>query len=170
MRTKTEIAETERVKQRKRTRVERSAGDVLVESGNEEQVADRHAVASGEEEKQHEENRMRDVYIGKRGTETASEEQPDKLRKTVRFEQEASSAAASSDPTVALKYPASGEKQDRPGSVHVQTSGHVEDDVQISALDAFSETEGRKSRYIGEVLEWYQGQDAGDLRRSELNK
>ena len=143
---------------------------MLVESGNEEQIADRHAVASGEEEKQHEEKRMRDIHVGKRGSETASEEQPDKLRKTVRFEQETSSAAASSDPTVALEYPASGEKQDRLGSVLVQTSGHVEDDVQISALDAFSEMDGRKSRYIGEVLEWYQGQDAGDLRRSELNK
>ena len=29
---------------------------MLVQPGNEEQVADRHAVASGEEEKQHEEN------------------------------------------------------------------------------------------------------------------
>ena len=39
------------------------------------------------------------------------------LRKTARFEQEAPSAAASSVPTVALDYPASGETQDRPGSV-----------------------------------------------------
>ena len=67
----------------------------------------------------------------------AGAEQPDKLRKTARFEQEASSAAASSDPTVALEYPASGETRSRPGSVLVQKSGHVDDDVQISALDAF---------------------------------
>ena len=25
-------------------------------------------------------------------------------------------------------------------------------------------------RYIGEVLEWYRGEDAGDLTRSELNE
>ena len=53
---------------------------------------------------------------------------------------------------LALEYPASGETQDRPGSVLVQTSGHVDDDVQLSALDAFVGVGGRKSRYIGEVL------------------
>ena len=41
---------------------------------------------------------------------------------------------------------------------------------KISALDAFYEMAGRKSHYIGEVLEWYRGEDAGDLKRSELNK
>ena len=56
---------------------------------------------------------MRDIHVGKRGPEAA--EQPDKLRKTVRFEQEAPSAASSSDPAVPLEYPASGETQDRPG-------------------------------------------------------
>ena len=92
------------------------------------------------------------------------------MRKTVRFEQEAPSAAASSDPTVALEYLASGEAQNRPGSVFVQKSAHVDDDVQISALDAFYEMAGRKSRYIGELLDWYRGADAGDLKRSELNE
>ena len=38
----------------------------------------------------------------------------------------------------------------------------------MSALDAFYEMDGRKSRYIGEVLEWYRGEDAGDLTRREL--
>ena len=48
-------------------------------------------------------DRKRDIHVSKRGSEAASGEQPDKLRKTVRFEQEASSssAAASSDPCVA---------------------------------------------------------------------
>ena len=32
--------------------------------------------------------------------------------------------------------------QDRPGSVLVQKSGHVDDDVQIYALDAFYEMDG----------------------------
>ena len=81
------------------------------------------------------------------------------MRKTVRLEQEVPSASASSDPPVALKYPASGETQDRPGSVLVQ-NGHVDDDVQISALDAFYEMDG-------EVLDWYRGEDAGDLKGSE---
>ena len=49
----------------------------------------------------------------------------------------------------------------------MQKSGDVDDDVQYSALDAFYEVDGRKSRYIGEVLEWYGGEDAGGLKRSE---
>ena len=113
---------------------------------------------------------MREIHIGKRGSQAAGAEQPDTLGKTVRFEQEASSASASSDPTVTLEYLASGETQSRPGSVLVQKSGHVDDDVQISALDAFHEMDGRKSGYIGEVLEWYRREDAGDLKRSELNE
>ena len=72
-------AETERVKERRRARVERGTGDVPMKPGNEEQVADRHAVASGEEEKQHDENRLRDIHFGKRGWVTANEEQPQKL-------------------------------------------------------------------------------------------
>ena len=31
------------------------------------------------------------------------------------------------------------------------------------------EMDGRESRYIKEVLDWYQDEDAGDLKRSELN-
>ena len=132
---KDRIAETERVKERKRARVERGADD---------QVAVRHADASGGDirENQHEEDRMRDIHVGKREPEAAGEEHPEKLRKTVRFEQEAPSAAASSDPTVALEYSASGETQDRPRSVLAQKSGHVDDDVQISALGPFYEMDG----------------------------
>ena len=104
---KDRIAETERVKERKRARVERGAGDVPVEpwNGPDEQVAVRHADASGGDirENQHEEDRMRDIHVGKRGPEAAGEEQSDKLRKTVRFDQEAPSAARS-DPTAALEY------------------------------------------------------------------
>ena len=36
-----------------------------MEPGNEEQMADRHAVTSGEDERQLDENRMRDIEIGK---------------------------------------------------------------------------------------------------------
>ena len=57
-----------------------------------------------------------------------------------------SSTAASSEPIVSLENLASGETQDRPGSVLVQKSGHVGDDAQISALDGFYEMDGRKSR------------------------
>ena len=53
---------------------------------------------------------------------------------------------------MSLEYPASGETLDRPGSVLVQNSGQVDDDIQISALD------------------WYRGEDAGDLKRGELNE
>ena len=52
----------------------------------------------------------------------------------------------------------------------MQNSGHVDDDIQISALDAFYEMDGRSSRYIREVLEWYRAEDSGDLKRSELNE
>ena len=165
------IAETQRVKERKRARVERGARDVPMEPRNraDEQVAVRHADASGGDirENQHEEDRRRDNHVGKRGSEAAGEEQPDKLRKTVRLEQEAPSAAASSDPTASLEYTGSGETQDRSGSVLVQKSGHVDHDLQISAPDPFYEMDGRKSRYTGEVLDWYPGEDAGDFKRSE---
>ena len=32
------------------------------------------------------------------------------------------------------------------------------------------EMDGRQSRYIKEVLDWHRDEDAGDLRRSELNE
>ena len=72
------------------------------------------------EKTQHEEDRVRDIHFGKRGSEAAGGDQPDKLRDKARFEQEAPSASASSDPHVVLEYPASGETQSRPGSVLVQ--------------------------------------------------
>ena len=103
------------------------------ENRDDEQMAVRQAEASGANirQNQHEEDRMRDIHVGKRGSEAASEEQPDRLRKTVRFEQEAPSASASSDPCVAQGYLVSCEIQNRLGSVLVQKSGHVNDDVQI---------------------------------------
>ena len=106
---KDRIAEPEQVKERKRARVERGAGDVPMEPGNrdDEQMAVRHADASGGDIRgnQHEKDRMRD---------NASEDQPDKLKKTKRLEQDPI-AAASSDPTVALENPASGETQKSAG-------------------------------------------------------
>ena len=75
--------QAQRVKERKRSRVERDAGDVPMELGNrdDEQMAVRHADASGGDviENQHEENRMKDIHVGKGGSEAASEEQLDKL-------------------------------------------------------------------------------------------
>ena len=41
---------------------------------------------------------------------------------------------------------------------------------KITALDAFCEMDGRKSRYVGEALEWCRGEDTGDLKRSELSE
>ena len=93
------------------------------------------------------------------------------MEKKERFEQETPNASASSVPYVALEYPASGETPSRPGSVFVQKSGRVDDDVRISALDVFFyEKDGRRSRCIGEVLERYRGEGAGDLKRSELDE
>ena len=86
---------------------------------------------------------MGDMHIGKRGSEAAGEEQLDKLRKTARFEPEASSASGSPDPIVTLEHLASGERESRLESVLVLKSGHVGDDVHISALDPFCKMEGR---------------------------
>ena len=58
--------------------------------------------------------------------------------------------------------------QSRPGSVLVQKPGRVDDDMLITPLDAFYGKDGRRSRYIGKVLERYRGEDAGDLKRIEL--
>ena len=65
---------------------------------------------------------------------------------------------------------ANGEKQDPLGSVFVQKSGHVDDDVQISALHPSYEMAERKSRYIGEVLDCCRREDSSDFERSELNE
>ena len=59
---------------------------------------------------------MREILIGKRGSETATEEQLDKLRKTVRHGQEAPNALSSSTMHVSLEHPASGEKQRSAGA------------------------------------------------------
>ena len=42
----------------------------------------------------------------------------------------------------------------------MQNSGRVDNDMRITALDAFYGKNGRRSRYIGEVLARYQGEDA----------
>ena len=60
--------------------------------------------------------------------------------------------------------------QCRQGSVFEQKSGRVDDDVQNVCVGAFYEKDGRRNRYIGEVLERYRGEDAGDLKRSELDE
>ena len=75
------------------------------------------------------------------------------MRKTVRFAQEASSASSSSVPAVSPEYPASGEKQARPRPFLVQNSSHVDDNKQISALDALheKEIEDDKSWKLGKV-------------------
>ena len=52
----------------------------------------------------------------------------------------------------------------------LQKSGHVDDDLRISTLDAFCEMDGPKSRYVREVQDGYRGEDAEDLKRSELNQ
>ena len=71
---------------------------------------------------------------------------------------------------MSLEYPASGERQVRPKPVFEHNSSHVDDDIQISSLDVLCEMNGRQSRYIKEVLDWYREGDTGDLKRSELNE
>ena len=57
----------------------------------------------------------------------------------------------------------------RPEPVRLRIPGHVDDDIYTSALDVHHEMDGRKSRYIKGVLDWLRKEDAGDLRKSELN-
>ena len=94
MRFKTESLRHSESKREKK-RVAQGAGDVPMESGTEVMSrwrSDMRTHLSVTSEKtQHEEDRVRDIQIGKRGPEAASEENPDKLRKTARFEQEAPS-------------------------------------------------------------------------------
>ena len=75
---KDRIAETERVKERNRARVERGAVEVPVEPRNrdDEQVPVRHADASGGYiiENQHEEKREREIQVNERGSEATNEE------------------------------------------------------------------------------------------------
>ena len=52
----------------------------------------------------------------------------------------------------------------------MQNSGHVDDDVHISAMCVFYEMDGRKSGYIREVLDWYRNDDAGDPKTNELSE
>ena len=66
-----------------------------------------------------------------------------------------SSRSSSSTMHVSLEYLASGEKQDRPEPILVQKTRHIDDDIPIPALEVYYEIDGRKSRYIKEVLDWY---------------
>ena len=40
----------------------------------------------------------------------------------------------------------------------------------LKFLRWFYEMDGRKSRHIREVFDWYRGEDAEDLKRNELNE
>ena len=78
-------------------------------------------------------------------------EQSDKWRKIERLEHEAPNTSASSNPCLALEYLVSRETRSRPGSVPVQEIRSC--GWRISALDAFYREDGRRSRYIGELVE-----------------
>ena len=70
---------------------------------------------------------------------------------------------------MSLESPASGWVTRPNRAVLVQKSRHVDDDIQNFALCVFYEMDGRKSRYIKEVMDWYRQEDAGDVRGNELN-
>ena len=101
------IAERKRVRERRRAQLKKGTGDVPEEPGikNDEQVAVRHADASGCYiiENQHEEKIMRGIRVCKRGSGATGEEQLDEWRKSERLERGAPNTSASFDPCVALK-------------------------------------------------------------------
>ena len=72
---------------------------------------------------------------------------------------------------VSLEHPARGYTQDRPEPVFVQNSVNVDDDMQISVLEAFHAMDGRRSRDIKEVLDLLSRRRCGGhLRRNELSE
>ena len=143
----------------------RGARDVLMEPGNrdDEQMAVRQAVASGEDEGQHDENRVRKIHIGKRG---ANEERPDKLRKTY-DPSRMCPVHRHPQPCPSLESLVSGERQNRPEPVLVQNSGHPDDDIQILWWIHFL-TRWMDERVVTSKKSWIGiEKDAGDLRRKE---
>ena len=84
---KDRVAERKRVREKRRARIERGAGDVPEEPGDkdDEQVAVRHAGASGGYiiEDQREKKRKRDIQVSERESEATNEEQTDEWRKMV---------------------------------------------------------------------------------------
>ena len=151
MLTKTESRQL--VIERKRALVERGAGDVRMEPGNrdDEQVAVRHAAASGGDirENRHEEDRLRDIDVAK-GDQRQHVKNNRKLG-TVRFEKDV--------------------MEIRQGRHKIGRGPYLcRSQVMLMTTDEFLRWIHCTSRYIGEVLEWYRGEDAGDLKRSELNE
>ena len=67
-------------------------------------------------------------------------------------------------------YLASGERQDRTEPALVQKSGHVDDDINIPALDVFYGMDGRKRHCIKKCWIGNREEDAADLRGNELNE
>ena len=84
----------------------------------------------------------------------------------MRFEQDAPNTSSSSTMHVSPEYR---EGQDRPQPVLVHNSGHVDDDIQISALDRILRYGLTKELCIKEVFDGYREEDAGDLRRIALD-
>ena len=142
---------------------------VLMEPRNEERMADRHAVASCEDERQHDENKTTDIHIGKRGSETAHEEQPDNLRKALRYEQEAPNTESSSTMHVSFVFLTSGENNTEQSHYLCRSQFMLTMTYEFLRWMHFSEIVERKSRYIKEELASYP-EDAGDLRGRELNE
>ena len=128
-----------------------------MEPRSEEQMADRHAVASGEKERHHDENRMRNIYVGQRGSETVNEEQPDKLRKIVRLEQEAPNRSSSNHACLLHVLRVVRDKTDQ--SLYLCTIQVMSMTYKFLRSMFFYEMYGRKTRYIKEVLDGYREED-----------
>ena len=164
---KDRIAATERVKERKRAQVDRGARDVLLEPGTAEQVADRHAVACGEKQKQHEESIMRDVHIGRRGSETTNEEQHVKLKKTIRFEQEAPKyIVVLIHACVSWLSCEWSETRSAEARACVEFKSSWKWQTNFCVGCTLRDGWRRESRCNKEVLDWYRDEDAGDFRRN----
>ena len=162
---KDRIFERKRVRERRRAQVKKGTANVPMEPWNrdDEQFDMRTHLAVTSQRKENNERRH--------GSEVAGEEQPDKLRKTVRFEQEASSASASSDPTVTLESPASGETQSRPGSVFLRwmhSTGRMDEGV-VTSDKCWSGIEQRMPE-ISKELNWLRSGHVSMFSRRKICK
>ena len=105
------VAERKRVREKRRARIERGAGDTPEEPGIKMMSRwrfDMRTHLTVTSQNQHEEKLQRDIQVNERGSEATKEEQTDEWKKMVRFEEEAPNTSASSDPYVALEHPAIG--------------------------------------------------------------
>ena len=164
-------AKTASLKERNRARVERGVGDVLVEPGTEMMSRWRfdmrtHLVVTPEKT-QHEEDRMRDIRSGKRGSEAAGEEHPDKLRR--QYDLSKKLRVHQRLPIQLLPWNIRRVVKHEVGWSPYLCRSQVMFVTTYKFLRCIHSTRWMDERVVTSE-KWYRGEDAGDLKRSELHE